>query len=586
MARDGFRSDASEPVWLVLALGLFGCGTDVAQTAIELTPPAALDCTAPSSPVELPSDPQFGAGASLSDTFLAKGKYGAGQGPGVGIAALDGFRLFVNGELLAESTSSLEPAFVPLTLLPGDNAIAVVVTAQNRVPVLLAEVAELERLYVSDATWKVSSEPGSDFAEPGADTSQWANASDRGSIEQSPGCDPGEGFPAGSEAHFIAAQAPGTAVFRIDVRIAPIGFAAGTTGGGSLTPVVASTADEIVSALKSDDPKVVVVPEGSLDVRRMGDDVTHTEACPTACPDGTGMLTYNLLPDDQTCPTDTVPETRDERRIKIGSNTTLVGLGRGAALLGGSLDVAGSKNVIVRNFVLYGVNPSLIEAGDGISIDEGSDGVWVDHATFWRVSDGFIDSTSAATNLTFSWVRNEGDNQAACQGQHPRSNQLTNTTATIHHSLWEHVNGRAPVATQSASQVHLFNNVVSDDVGYAVGAACGARVLVEGSVFDNVNVWTDKFGDDCDDTDDSELGFIRAAGGKNLYVGSGKHESDGVEAPEPADSAVQDPTYTYTLDPAESVRFVVPVWAGAGARWALPLTALPAPEVTDPTPAP
>jgi pectate lyase len=549
----------------------------VAQTAVLLPAPAALDCTAPSSPVTLPSEPQFGGGVELSDTILAKGKYGAGQGPGVSLAALDGFRLFVNGELLAEGTASLEPAFVPLTLLPGDNAIAVVVTARDRAPVLLAEVAELERLYVSDATWKVSSDPGSAFSEPSTDDSQWPAASDRGSIEQSPACDPGDGFPAGSDAHFIAAEAPGTAVFRLDVPIAPIGFAAGTTGGGSLTPVTASTPEDIVSALKSDDPKVVVVPEGSLDVRRTGSDVTNTAACPTSCGDGTGMLTYNLLPDDQTCPIDTVPETRNERRIKIGSNTTLVGLGRGAALLGGSLDIAGSENVIVRNFVLYGVNQQLIEAGDGVSIDDGADGVWIDHATFWQVSDGFIDSTSRAQNLTFSWVRNEGDNLAACQGQHPRSNQLTNTTATIHHSLWERVNGRAPAVTQSASQVHLFNNVVSNDLGYAVGAACGARVLVEGSVFENVSIWTDKFGDDCDDPNDSKLGFIRAAGRDNLYLGSGKHESDGVEAPEPADSAVPDPTYAYTLDPAESVRFVVPEWAGAGARWALPLNALPAP---------
>ena len=575
MAPDRVRSEFLRRASLAGALGLFGCGTEVAQTAVELATPAALDCTAPSSPVELPSEPQFGGGATRSDTILAKGNYGAGQGPGISVAALDGFRLLVDGELLADGFSSLEPAFFPLTLSPGDNAIAVVVTAKDRVPVLLAEVAELERLYPSDATWKVSSTPGNDFSDPSTDDSQWAKASDRGGVEQSPACDPGDGFPPDSEAHFIAAQAPGSAVFRLDVRIAPIGFAAGTTGGGSLAAVVAGTTDDLVSAVKSDDPKVVVVPEGSLDVRRTGSDVTKTEACPTACPDS-DMLTENLLPDDQTCPIDTVAAIRDERRIKIGSNTTLVGLGRGSALLGGSLDVGSSKNVIIRNFVLYGVNPRLIEAGDGISID-GADGVWVDHSTFWRISDGFIDATTGSKRLTFSWLRNEGDNPDACQGSHPRSNQLTNTIATIHHTLWTHVNGRAPVATQSGSQAHLFNNVVSEDVGYAVGSACGAQVLVEGSVFENVAVWTAKLGCSDDGTDATSLGFIRAAGGKNLYTGSGKHQDGGVDAPEPADSAVLDPPYAYTPDAAEDVRFVVPVWAGAGARWALPLTGLPAP---------
>jgi hypothetical protein len=69
-----------------------------------------------------------------------------------------------------------------------------------------------------------------------------------------------------------------------------------------------------------------------------------------------------------------------------------------------------------------------------------------------------------------------------------------------------------------------------------------------------VDVWTDKFG--C--TDDTNIGFIRAAGGNNLYTGTGKHQNDGVEAPEPADSTVFTPVYPYTLDPADSVRFLVP----------------------------
>lgn len=563
------RSTAFPAVAGFTALACVGCGTDVAQTAVHVGVRAPLDCTPPTTPVELPSDPNFGGTAAPSDWVLATGDYGAGQGPGVTVAALDGFRLFVNGHLLATSTASLVPTFVPLTLLPGDNAIAVVVTGAGRAPALLAQVDELERTYATDTSWKVSMDPPSGFSDPTVDVSRWATALDRGTVAESPTCDPGPGFPTGSEPHFIAAPAAGSAVFRLDVSIAPIGFAQGTTGGGSAEPVVAMTADDIANAVKGDTPKVVLVPEGAFDVRRTGNDVTETSACPTACPDGSDMQTYNLLTDSETCPVDMVPATRDERRIKLGSNTTLVGLGRGGALLGGSLDVAGSSNVIVRNLVLYGVNPSLIEAGDGITLDN-ADGVWVDHATFWRVSDGFVDSTTGSKNLTLSWILNDGENPDACLGRHPRSNDLSNTTATIHHTLWKHVNGRAPIVTDAGALVHLFDNMVEDDVGYAVGSGCDAQVLVEDSVFEDVKVWTAKF--ECSDS--TALGLIHAAG--NVYTGSGVHQSDNVEAPEPADS-VFTPPYAYTPDPVDGVRFVIPVWAGAGARWALPVSALPQP---------
>ncbi len=557
---------------LLFALSACGCGTDVAQTAVrgaEL--PEPLDCSPPSVPARLPDDNHFGGGASASNWELATGAYGPDQGPGIGVAALDAYRLFVNGHLLATGTASLVPTFVPLTLLPGDNVIAVVVSAEARPPALLAELDELERTYGSDAHWKVTTNPPLDFAEPSSDDTLWDSAIDRGAPEASPGCAVDAGLPSGADAHFISTAGPGTAVFRLDVRIAPVGFAADTTGGGDAEPVLASTPDELLNAVKSDDPKVVIVPEGVLDTRRTGSDVTETVACPTPCSDDASKLTYNLLPDDKTCDVDTVPATRDERRIKLGSNTTLVGLGRGALLFGGSLDIDGTKNVIVRNLALYGVNPKLIEAGDGITID-GADGVWVDHATFNLISDGFIDSTTSSQNLTFSWIKNDGTNLDACNERHPRSNELSDTTATIHHTLWEHVDGRAPLSTHSNSRVHLFDNVVNDDVDYAVGSSCEAEVLLEESTFEHVKYPTAKF--PCTEGS-ADYGFIDAAGHGNVYGPDvGRHRLDDTDAAEPADAASVAPvTYPYlqALDPASKASLLVPVWAGAGGHWPLPL---------------
>jgi pectate lyase len=568
---------------LLVAAFVSGCGTDVAQTAVTVstTPEATLDCTPPSEPPVLPTDPKLGGDREVEAWELAPiGAYDVGRGPGITLAALDGFRLFVNGHLLAESTTSLVPTFVPLTLLPGDNAIAVVVTAEDRPPALLVALEELERTYATGTPvtlhdgrttrFKVAVEPSADFSQPDFDASGWDEAFDRGAPDDNPGCDPGPGFPAGTDAHFLEGPAIGTAVFRLSVPIAPTGFAAGTTGGGVASPTFARDRAALAAALEGDEPKVVLIPEVTLDVRRTGDDVTETASCPTECPaDSSVTLTQNLLPDGQSCDIELVPAERRERRFTVGSNTTLVGLGRGAALLGGSLDIGGSTNVIVRNVALFGVNEQLIEAGDGISID-GGNGIWIDHVTFRWVSDGFVDATTGSENLTLSWVKNTGDNPYACFERHPRSNELADSTATIHHTLWQRVDGRAPLATRSASRLHLFDNVVTDDVSYAVGSACGAQVLLEATTFEGVRFPTAKL--DC--TGSSELGLIRAAGGGNVYgTGVGRHQAGGADAAEPADP-VFEPAYPYVVDPAAEARYVVLERAGAGSRWQLPL-ALP-----------
>ena len=565
----------------MLALGLGACGTDVAQTAtvVHQATPAGLDCKPPATPPGLPSEPHLGGDAKTMPWVLQTGDYVADQGPGIAIAARDGFRLFVNGRLLAESTASLEPVFVPLTLLPGDNAVSVVVTASAGPPSLLALVDELERPYPSDAGWKVNASPSGDWSSAGYDDSTWANAESHGAPEKNPGCDPGPGFPKGSGAVWISSPSDGTAVFRKKIPITAVGFAASTTGGGSAEPVlfetkvaasdVESATDALAAALKADGPAVIVLGEGSLDVHRKGDDVTETSACPTPCVDDPGKSTKNLLPDDAPpCAVTEVKVERSERRFDVASDKTIVGLGRGAQLYGASLKVGDSKNVIVRNVALYGVNPDLIEAGDGISLD-GADGVWVDHVTFEAISDGFIDSTTGSRNLTFSWLKNNGQNAFACGGRHPRSNELGDTTATIHHTLWQHVAGRAPFARGSESRVHLFSDVVLDATSYAVGSGCEAQVLLETTSFDSVAAPTAK--QTC--TDATTLGFIRAQGLGNLYTNAGPHESGDVASSEPHDEQVFTPTYDYAqaVDSADTARFIVPERAGAGSRWAQPL---------------
>ena len=110
------------------AVGCFAvaCGTDVAQTAVmgQVDP---LDCTF-AGEVVLPNDDVFGDGSEPTSLLVGQ-SYTGGERPGLFITARDAFRVYLNGALVVESTEPRRPVFVPLSLLPGDNALAVVVAS-------------------------------------------------------------------------------------------------------------------------------------------------------------------------------------------------------------------------------------------------------------------------------------------------------------------------------------------------------------------------------------------------------------------------------------------------------------------------
>lgn len=59
--------------------------------------------------------------------------------------------------------------------------------------------------------------------------------------------------------------------------------------------------------------------------------------------------------------------------------------------------------------------------------------------------------------------------------------------ATVHHSRFNRIRSRAPHTDGVTSKAHLFNNVHSNITEWAVGSECRAEVLLEGSVFENVD---------------------------------------------------------------------------------------------------
>jgi pectate lyase len=554
--------------WLVAqALGALGCGRELLQTASREAEPSepVLSCSQPVT--ALPPAPAWASG-KLEATPLLSDKYTAGEGPGLWLSARDAYRVYLNGAVVAESRSARSSDFIPLSLLPGNNALSIAIWAESGTPVALAQLDELTQSYESDASWRVETAPPAGFAAADFADGAWAAASDYGRLGTLPGCDPSTELLAASSAHWIgpAAGNGSSAVLRRVIRIVPEGFGEAATGGGTTAPVLAHTWEELETLVgEADTPTTILLAEGSYDFRREGDEVTERDVCPSTCSEDATKQLFTVLTPTETCPVAQVKKTLYERTLKVGSNKTIVGLGRGAQLRGVSFALGVRQNIVLRNLAIYDVNHTLIEAGDAIGISGASD-VWVDHVTTKWISDGFTDVREGSQAITLSWLRYDGISPDACRGKHPRVSQISDAIVTAHHCFYDHPDSHTPVVDHPKSRVHVYDNLVQDCDGYGVGAACGAQVLMEGVTFKTVGPPTAKR--TC--SDDMSLGLISAPAGFNLYLSDvGKHA--GGDGNEPHD-AVFEPAYQYRLEPAAEAWPKVLERAGAGGPWALPLS--------------
>src|SRR5699024_3018103 len=93
----------------------------------------------------------------------------------------------------------------------------------------------------------------------------------------------------------------------------------------------------------------------------------------------------------------------------IPSATSVLGVGRGAEIVGGGFRLLQVANVVIRNLTF---RDSYVPADwDGKSEDNDNDGirvdtshhVWIDHCEFARLGDGLVDVRMNATAVTISW---------------------------------------------------------------------------------------------------------------------------------------------------------------------------------------
>jgi pectate lyase len=561
--------------WALLAvsLGLGSCRDEVVQTAKrspETQDPdggtaAPLDCQGSEGSNELPLGTQFGEGDTLDSWPLVAEGYGPREGPGLYVLARDTFRAYVNGHLVAESESPRTPVFVPVSLQPGENVIAITVSAGSGTPTALVQFDDLTRSYVSGIDWKLSTAPEGGWTAIGYDDGSWDSARELAAAGALTGCEAAAFFPENTTAAWIgpALGSGGPVALRVSVRIEPVGFAEGTIGGAEAAPELVSTWEDLEVLASSDTPATILLAEGVHDLRLEGAELESIDVCRITCPENPARTFYDAS--NAACAGGTEAVQTDARVLQLGSNKTLLGLGRGAAVRGVGFDVGASENIIVRNLAVYDINRSLLEAGDAFTL-QGARRFWLDHVTIKWVSDAFADILDGAADVTLSHVLFDGGTAGECNGQEHWAVTLEDTRATIHHTRFDQVSGYAPYADGPMARVHLFNNVYSNSADWTLGSACAAQVLVEGSVFENVEAVARIV--TCSDL--GERGLINVVSGSNLFQ-DGSAQYIGGDGEEPHDTVFV-PEYEYDLEPASQSWPLVISRAGAGGPWALPVT--------------
>jgi pectate lyase len=320
---------------------------------------------------------------------------------------------------------------------------------------------------------------------------------------------------------------------------------AGTTGGSTAADdqvYVVRTRAELVAALNngvypppsstpSNAPKIIYV-SGTIDANV--DDANQPLGCTDYYRNGFTIEAFlaaydpatwgrvNPTGDLETARLASAAAQQARVRIRVGSNTTIVGLGDDAVLRGVWLDIrrhstAGGNptNVIIRNITFLdtydcfpqwsptdGAQGNWNAAYDSISLRDG-DHIWIDHNRFadvttadatlpvyfgrlFQVHDGELDITNATDLVTVSWNHFLNHDKIMLIGSSDNAPaDVGKLRVTLHHNLWEGTGQRTPRVRYG--QVHIYNNLycIAANTGfqYAWGVGVQSSIYAEENLF-------------------------------------------------------------------------------------------------------
>lgn len=205
--------------------------------------------------------------------------------------------------------------------------------------------------------------------------------------------------------------------------------------------------------------------------------------------------------------------------VNFGSNTSIIGLGDDAKIIGGSFIMSGVENIIIRNIEFEAPrdffpqwDPTDGELGewnseyDNVTVTNGTHHVWIDHNIFsdgeyhdqdsgkyfgrtYQQHDGLLDVTNGSDFVTISYnVLHDHDKVSLIGSSDSKTSDRDHLKVTIHHNYYKDLTQRLPRVRYG--QVHVYNNFyefnqASDyQFDYALGVGVESKIYAENNYFD------------------------------------------------------------------------------------------------------
>lgn len=166
----------------------------------------------------------------------------------------------------------------------------------------------------------------------------------------------------------------------------------------------------------------------------------------------------------------------------IPMNITVEGVGEDATVHGFGFLVRNVCSAEFRNFAI------MICKDDCISLDTNNKNIWVHNMDFFyggtgsdsdqAKGDGTVDIKGKSTNITLSYNHFWDCGKSSLGGM---KSETTNCVLTYHHNWFDHSDSRHPrIRTMS---FHIYNNYFDGNAKYGVGMTMGGSAFVENNYF-------------------------------------------------------------------------------------------------------